>query len=162
MEPAEDWRRTRVDNQSTDLDRTSFHLGMINCFAEMVAVGVKPLAISPPLLPGEYDAIKDASETIVRGSGIHSYLEKSLLVTHLQSADFTRGRWSILYYKDEKVLEAYLALKERKATLESQEESSPIAFTEISREFMTLLGYPEKVIEGKIGGGGEEDPFVLE
>lgn len=144
------------------LDSRSFHLGMINCFAEMVAAGVKPLAISPPLLPEEYEAIREASETIVRGSGIRSHLEKSLLVTHLQSADFTRGRWSILYYKDEKVLETYLTLKERKAALESQEALSRVALAEISREFMKLLGYPDTVTEEKIGGKGQEDPFLLE
>jgi hypothetical protein len=31
------------------IDRLSFQLGMIDCFAEMVAAGVKRLAISPPL-----------------------------------------------------------------------------------------------------------------
>ena len=29
----------------------------------------------------------------VEGSGIRSYLETSLLVTDLQSPDFTRGKW---------------------------------------------------------------------
>ena len=48
-----------------DIDRTSFQLGMINCFAEMVAVGVKCLAISPPLDPEEYEGIREASEAIV-------------------------------------------------------------------------------------------------
>jgi hypothetical protein len=60
-----------------DIDRLSFQLGMINCFAEMVAVGVKRLAISPPLSPEDYEAIREVSDSIVEGSGILSYLETS-------------------------------------------------------------------------------------
>lgn len=74
-------------------------LGMINCFVEMVACEVKRLALSPPLLPGDYQKIQPASEKIVKGFNIQSYLEKSLLDTDLQSADFTKGKWSILYYR---------------------------------------------------------------
>lgn len=146
-----------------EIHRHSFHLGMINCFAEMVAVGAKRLAISPPLSPLEYEAIREASEAIVEGSGIRSFLERSLLVTHLQSAEFTRGKWSILYYKDPEVLENYLALKERHNSLDDDGgAANPEALEEISRAFMRLLSYPEEVIEEKIRGGGEADPFVLE
>jgi hypothetical protein len=53
----------------TEVHRLSFQLGMINCFAEMVAVGVKRLAISPPLLPEDYEGIREASEAIVRDPG---------------------------------------------------------------------------------------------
>jgi hypothetical protein len=145
----------------TTIHRPSFHLGMINCFAEMVAVGVKRLAISPPLLPADHEAIREASEAIVEGSGIHSWLETSLLVTHLQSPEFTRGKWSVLYFKDAAVLEAYLELKERKASLEGAGRYDEAAAREVSREFMRLLSYPEDVIAAKLEAGGKDDPFVL-
>jgi hypothetical protein len=144
-----------------EIDRHSFQLGMINCFAEMVAVGVKQLAISPPLDPGDYETIREASNAIVEGSGIQAYLEISLLVTDLQSADFTRGKWSILFYKDPETLAAYLALKERKEALEGQGAYDSEARRQISREFMRLLSYPDSVIEEKIRGGGGSDPFIL-
>jgi hypothetical protein len=144
------------------IDRASFQVGMINCFCEMVAVGLKRLAISPPLTPLEYEAIRETSATIVEGSGIHSFLERSLLVTHLQSAEFTRGLWSILYFKDPEVLEDYLVLKERRTSLEDTGSPTPEALAEISRAFMRLLSYPEEVIEEKIRGGGVADPFVLD
>jgi hypothetical protein len=143
-------------------DRRSFQLGMINCFAEMVAVGVKRLAISPPLTPEEYEAIREASESIVKGSGIRSYLEKSLLVTHLQTPEFTRGKWSILYFKDQGTLDAYLALKERKERLGAEGELSEEAVEEISRQFMKLLSYPDDVIQEKVRSGGTSDPHMLE
>jgi hypothetical protein len=144
-----------------DIDRLSFQLGMINCFAEMVAVGVKRLAISPPLRPEDYEAIREVSDSIVEGSGILSYLETSLLITDLQSPEFTLGKWSILYFKDTDTLEAYLDLKERKGNLEASGEDTPEARQEISREFMRLLSYPEEAIAGKLRAGGKEDPFML-
>jgi hypothetical protein len=135
---------------------------MINCFAEMVGVGVKKLAISPPLAPEEYEAIREASEAIVKGSGIFSHLETSLLVTDLQSPDFTRGKWSILYFKDEGTLDTYLALKEKKAKLEEAGAYTSEARREISMDFMRLLSYPEEAIESKLEAGGREDPFMLD
>jgi len=144
------------------VDRASFHLGMINCFAEMVAMGVKRLALSPPLTPLEYEAIREVSDAIARGSDIQSFLERALLITHLQSPDFTRGKWSILYFKDPEVLEEYLALKERRNSLVDAGALAPEDQEEISRAFMRLLSYPEKVIEEKIEGGGDATPFVLE
>lgn len=146
----------------TEIDALSFQLGMINCFAEMVAAGVKPLAISPPLDPEDYEKLKEASETIVAGSGIRSHLETSLLVTDLQTPEFTRGKWSILYYKDEETLQTYRALKERKEPLEKEGAYTREEEKEVSRDFMRLLGYPEEVIEEKIRGGGASDPFMLE
>ena len=145
-----------------NVDQRSFQLGMINCFAEMVAVGVKRLAISPPLTPEEYEAVREASDTIVEGSGIRSWLETSLLVTHLQTPEFTRGKWSILYFREQETLDAYLALKERKARLEADGELTGEADAAISRQFMKLLSYPDDVIEGKVRGGGASDPYVLE
>ncbi len=96
------------------IDGISFQLGMINCFVEMVACGVKKLALSPPLSPEDYKKIEKPSNEIVNGFDIQSYLEKSLLLTDLQSEDFIRGKWSVLYFKDNDVLEAYLQLKRKK------------------------------------------------
>lgn len=145
-----------------NVDRLSFQLGMINCFAEMVAVGVKRLAISPPLTPDDYEALRDASEAIVTGSGIRSHLEKSLLITDLQSPEFTLGKWSILYFKRQATLDAYMELKDRKAALEEAGSYNLESRQEISRDFMRLLSYPEETIESKLKAGGTEDPFVLD
>ena len=74
-----------MQNENSDftIDRFSFQLGMINCFSEMVSCGVKKLALSPPLSPQDYNRIKKFSDDIVKGFGIQSYLEKSLLITDL-------------------------------------------------------------------------------
>ena len=144
------------------IDRSSFQLGMINCFAEMVACGVKRLALSPPLTPEEYERLKGASEDIACGFGIKSYSEKSLLVTDLQSEDFTRGKWSILYFKNDETLEAYLDLKKEKERLEREGVYDREARRSVSKAFMQLLSYPDDVIEAKLSQDRPKDPYIHE
>jgi hypothetical protein len=149
------------DALSKKIDRLSFQLGMINCFVEMVANGAKKLAISPPLRPKDYEAIKGASNRIVKAFRIKSYLEKSLLVTDLQSPDFTSGRWSILYYEDDDIIRKYKGLKEMKSQLEQKNRYDQKARKQISREFMRLLSYPDDKIEQILSRPVPESPFVL-
>ncbi len=143
------------------IDRISFELGMINCFVEMIACGVKRMAISPPIPPEDYDKIADASEKIVSGFGLKSYLDRSLLITDLQSAEFTRDKWSVIYYKEDVDLQKYLALKDRKQELEESGRYTPEARREISREFMQLLSYPEDVISEKLNAEKPGSPYML-
>jgi len=147
--------------ESINIDRISFQLGMINCFVEMVACGVKKLALSPPISPEDYETIAKASEEIVEGFGIKSYLEKSLLITYLQTEEFTKGKWSILYYEDDDVFEAYMELKEKKQRLERSGQYDRNARKEISREFMMLLSYPDEKIQEKLLKDKPSSPFML-
>lgn len=143
------------------IDRISFQLGMINCFVEMVACGVKRLALSPPVSPEDYPLLEPLSAEIVERFHIRSYLEHSLMITDLQSEDFTRGKWTILYYEDPGVLQAYQTLKTRQKHLQDSGRYDTDASRELSREFMRLLSYPESKIEQKLQRAGEEDPPLL-
>ena len=134
---------------------------MINCFVEMVACGVKELAISPPIKPEEYTLISKYSDEIVVGFGIKSYLEKNLLITHLQSEDFTKGKWSILYYKNDTTLKKYLQLKQDSRELEANGRNQEKTLKKISRDFLKLLSYPEEIIEEKLSQTKAKDPFIL-
>jgi hypothetical protein len=146
---------------SKNVDRISFELGMINCFVEMVACGVKKMAISPPLTPEDYQLIWPLSEKMVRAFDIKSYQEKSLLITDLQTEDFTKGKWAILYYDDDRVLETYFNLKKRKQELESQGQYDEASRKGLSREFMRLLSYPDDIIDKKLAKKTPESPFIL-
>jgi hypothetical protein len=142
-----------------EIDPLSFSLGMINCFVEMVACGVKRLALSPPLTPEDYDRLSAASDEIVSRFGIQSYLEKSLMVTDLQTPDFTLGKYSILYFRERATLDAYLALKRRKESLEQDGRYDAETRRAISRDFMRLLSYPEAIIDEKLAKA-PTDPYV--
>jgi hypothetical protein len=87
-------------------------------------------------------------------------LEKSLLVTDLQSEEFTKGKWSILYYKDKATLDTYGGLKARKMQLEEKGQYDEVARKELSRDFMRLLSYPDDVIEAKLSQAKPSDPYV--
>jgi hypothetical protein len=150
-----------LNQKGLKIDQHSFQLGMINCFVEMVACGVKRLAVSPPLRPEDYETIKHSSEIIVNAFGVKSYLEQSLIVTDLQSEEFTRGKYSILYYKDDYVLKSYLNLKKRKSELVREGKYDQKAGKQISREFMRLLSYPEKIIEEKLSQEFPSSPYML-
>ena len=143
------------------LDIISYQIGMINCFVEMVACGVKKMAISPPINPKNYKKISEFSDMIVKEFGVQSYLEKKLLITDLQTAEFTKGKWSILYYENDKILKKYLELKEKKENLELHGLYDSKSRRQISHEFMQLLSYPEEKIKEKLSQNSPKDPFLL-
>jgi hypothetical protein len=143
-----------------EIDRLSFFLGMINGFVEMVVVGVKRLALSPPLTPEDYESLGTASAEIAEKSGVRWHLERNLLVTDLQTPEFTKGKYSVLYFKAQETLEAYLELKRRKTNLEAAGGYDAEQRRQISREFMQLLSYPEDVIEEKLEQAGSQDPYM--
>ena len=141
------------------LDTRSYQIGMINSFVEMVSCGVKPLAISPPILPEDLPLMEAASEKICEGFQVHYYVEQSLMVSALQSAEFTKGANSILYYKDPAVLETYLSLKRQMEGLD-QSPAGEDKKLELSVTFGHLLGYSDQVIRQKVASG-QDMPFML-
>ncbi len=149
---------SRIENVIA-IDNKSFKLGMVFCFAEMVASGVKKIALSPPLSPEECRSITSKTNDIVERFGIHSYLEKSILMTELFTEDDIRNIfgniieenktddiWVIMYYKNEKALEEYRELKEKQKDLIANDLYDKTAKTTIALEFGRLLSYPDDVI----------------
>jgi hypothetical protein len=130
-----------------EIDRASYELGIIAAFAEVVALGVKKLALSSPLAPEMYDTIKEHTGRIARENGIKSYLEKDLLVTDLFPEDIARDKYVIMLYADDSTLESYLSLKDNKRRLLESGGWTGGARREIAREFGRLLSYPEGKIE---------------
>lgn len=130
-----------------NIDRASYELGIIASFAEVVALGVKKLALSSPLEPEMYESIKEHAERIVRENGIKSYLEKDLLVTDLFSEDIAKGKYVIMLYSDDSTLENYLSLKDNKRHLLESGGLTGEVRKEIARGFGRLLSYPDGKIE---------------
>ena len=144
------------------LDRTSYEIGMINCFIEMVACGVKPLAISPPLSPDMLPLMEDVSKKLSDGFHTKYYVESSLMITDIQSADFTRGKCSILYYKDDSVLRRYLEMKECVDGLMRNGTYSGQIRRDLSIEFGQMLGYPMAEILHKVDSETRIDPITCD
>lgn len=88
-------------------EKRYFILGMIVAFCECVAGGCKDLALSPPLLPGEYEEICDEARDIVARHG--------LLCAHERNAELPEAeRWEwLLIAARRETLEAYRELREQ-------------------------------------------------
>ena len=65
---------------SYPLDRISYEIGMINCFIEMVACGVKPLAISPPIEPENLPVLEEVSRELSEGFGTKYYVDLEMMI----------------------------------------------------------------------------------
>ena len=88
-------------------DKRSFVMGMVTAFSECVAGGCKRLALSPPLLPGEYMEMGAEAEGIIEKHGLVHYHERNLDMPEKE-----RWEW-ILIAARERTIEAYIALRER-------------------------------------------------
>ena len=128
-------------------DWTSFELGTIFSFCEMVKAGAKKLALGPPLKPELYEKIREGNEQIVKKFGVKTFLEKDFLVTDLFPGEAANGEWVPFYFIDDDVYEKYLALKKQKQQLVKAGTYQGAARKEIARSFGRLLSYPEWKID---------------
>ena len=128
------------------IDQRSYTLGGLSTFAEMVRVGVKTLALSAAVTPGEMDDLLDDAQRIAEEEEVLLYRETDLIVTDLFPADVAVGKHVLLIYQGG-TLDAYLALKQGKAELEAAGSYTGKARRDVARQFGRLLSYPEAVIE---------------
>ena len=131
------------------IDRPSYELGVIAAFSEMVAMGVKKLALSSPLTPELYEAIRERAQKISTDYGINTHTETDLLVTDLFSEDVAENMYVIFLYRDDDILENYEALKARKRGLLDSGSYSGEPRKQLARDFARLLSYPEETIAAR-------------
>lgn len=128
-----------------DIDRPSYCLGMVFAFAEVVASGVKPLALSPPLDPSELEPLRSEVAAIGAQFGVLVREDMEVLATRLFDPAFTAGKAVFLLAADEAVLRDYAALKSERSRLGgSGSEAAEVA---LARRFGRLLGYSAEVID---------------
>lgn len=130
-----------MKEQYPGFDAISFQLGMIEAFCEMVARGVKGLALSPALTPEEYRVVGGLSEEIAARYGIRSYLEEQFPVTDLAPPEETEGKLVILYYRQEEILRDYQQMAEN--LRQGERAGDPTAQKRAGKAFRRLLSYPE-------------------
>ncbi len=128
-----------------ELDKHSYNLGVVAGFSELIAAGVKQLALSPTMTTSEMDAFMMEAGKIAAKDGVLIYRESDLIVTDLFPADIAEGLEVLLLYtgttKDE-----YLSLKEEQARLQHAGEYDEKVSRDISRRFGRMLSYsPRKI-----------------
>ena len=123
----------------------NYELGIVDGFSEVVAAGVKQLALSSPLSPKEMDDFIADAEKVAAKHGVSIYREPDLIVTDLFPADVAKGKEVLLLYTGH-TEDAYLQLKADKAQLEKAGTYDKKARQDIARRFGRLLSYSPKKI----------------
>ncbi len=139
------------------LDRYSYQCGVIDAFNEVVRAGVKRIALSHPA-----DSREEAmelipfSQQICQQYGNHFYLEESPLLTDLFPISLNKGKYNIIYYRQEDIRQ-YLALKKRKQQLLEQQAYQGEARRQIAVEYGKLLSYSPETIERYLAQNEEKE-----
>jgi hypothetical protein len=134
---------------SQEIDDRSYQLGILGGFSEVVRLGVKKLALSEVLSPGEMDAMMADALVIAERNEVQMWREANFLVTDLYPADVAVGKHVLLIYTG-KTLDEYLQLKSDKQALVASGKYSGQAREEIARRFGRMLSYPDNVINDLI------------
>lgn len=126
------------------IDSFSYQLGVMDCFCEMVAAGVKRLAMSHPFSDREErDRYREEVKRLCDKYEILFYPEEEALLTALLPKEANRGKPLYLFYGKEETLTEYLALKEEQKRLMEQGLYTREEDERLAREFGRLLSYPE-------------------
>lgn len=130
------------------MDKYSYHLGVMDCFCEMVAAGLKTLAMSHPCdTKDERDSYLEDVKSLCEKYEILYYAEDEAFVTDLFPAELNRDKYNYLFFRTEEMLREYLELKEMQKKLIMDGGYTKEKRYEIAAAFGRLLSYPEEGIE---------------
>lgn len=147
-----------LENVMNDKDYW-YHCGVMDAFCEIVAAGVKKLALSHPInSEEELCSLLPYAKQLCRQYGIQYYEERELLITDLFPFRLNKGHYNILFFKEAATLQAYLALKKRKEDalrLGIYEQQR----TKLALDFGELLSYDLESCLKKLEENTEKEKF---
>ena len=142
---------------SHQIDEYSYHLGAADAFCEMVRSGLKKVALSHPCDTKEMrDSFLEDFDVLCKKYGVHYYIEDATIITDLFPASANKGKHQVLFYKNEKDLQAYLHLKEIKESALVSGKYDDVRH-EIALGWGKLLSYPEEGIERLIRNNQDKE-----
>lgn len=140
------------------LDEYSYQCGVIDAFNEVVRARAKRIALSHPVdTKEEAMELIPFSQQICQQYGNHFYLEESPLLTDLFPISLNKGKYNIIYYRQEEDLRQYLALKKRKQQLMEQQAYQGEARRQIAVDYGKLLSYSQEAIERYLAQNKEKE-----
>ena len=143
-----------LDPDNYDVDNMYFHVGVYFGLSQAVAIDLKHIAISGVM---EHDIAKiyePVFKTAIERRGLKQYLEVDFLVTDLFPEAYTENKSTFIVYKQDSILEQYLALKERKQELIDNNNYDQAARREVATGFGKLLSYTDETIEENLKKNG--------
>ncbi len=125
------------------IDGPSYQLGIIDSFCEMVAAGVKRLALSHPLEKREYSELEAAVGVIAGRYGVSFKLEDAFPITDLSPPGSMAGKVVVLFFTDPRTQDEYERLAEAARELARKGEYDAAARKVATLRLCDLLGYPQ-------------------
>lgn len=94
------------------IDHYSYECGVMDCFCEMVASGLKKLAMSHPCdTKAERDSYLPQVKRLCEKYGILYHPQDEALITDLFPAEANQDKYNYLFFRTQDVYETYLELK---------------------------------------------------
>ena len=129
------------------IDNYSYQCGVMDCFCEMVASGLKKLAMSHPCdTKAERDSYLPQVKKLCEKYGILYHPQDEALITDLFPAEANQDKYNYLFFRTQDVYETYLELKKRQKELENQCGGTEEERYQLAADFGALLSYPEEGI----------------
>ncbi|MEG2454784.1 MAG: amidohydrolase [Oscillospiraceae bacterium] len=137
-------------------DEYSFNLGnfdgTIGAFCDVIMTEAKDLAFSDPFDPADTAKLTALVSKKCANYGVKYYIDTDLLLTKLFDDVDMEGQWVYILYKDDKVLDSYLALKAEEATLKKAGTYTEAKQTDLATRYGKLMGYSDEVIKDMVKG----------
>jgi hypothetical protein len=130
------------------VDSFSKVVGSMSTFNEMLSCGAKNVALGHPTSEASLrDEYMQHAQLICAERGTQCCKEDGGFVTDLFPAAMNRGKYNILFYREEKYRDMYFALKERKAQLVAEGKYAGVERYKLAYDFGLLLSYSHEAIE---------------
>ena len=129
------------------IDRYSYELGVMDCFCEMVAAGLKTLAMSHPCdTKEERDSYEEDVRRLCDSYGIQYYPEDEPFLTDLFPEELNKDKFNYLFFRDPETLGRYMALKREKVHMIKEGIYQGENRRHIAAQFGRLPSHPEEGI----------------
>ena len=141
------------------IDAYSHQCGVMDSFAEMVAAGVKPVALTHPQ-PSQAtrDRYLPYADELADRYGVRYYCENGGLVTDLFPASLNRGTYNLVFYRDRAAIDAYLSIHRHKAALQQAGRYAGRPRFSLAFRLGRLLGYSGSDIRRMVAQNGDREP----
>jgi len=130
----------KMDSRSFCIGR---FVGAVAAWSEAARAGAKEMSLSSPFPPTDYDILVTYVEEITKNNEVKYYLEKNLMTTDLFSDVDMTGKWVFMIYKEDRLIQNYLALKEEKELLEGEGRYRGQSRMDVAVKMGRLLGYSD-------------------
>ena len=139
------------------IDKFSYHLGVADCFCEMVRAGVKKIALSHPCdTKEERDSFLPEFDKLCERYGVRYYAEDKAFLTDLFPLSLNWSKFNVIFYQDETVLQEYLGLKAEKEKAIAAGNYAACR-EDIAQRYGKLLSYTDEGIQRLLETNSEKE-----